>query len=108
MALFEVLYKRRCRTLLNCIESREKVTFGPDIVDEAKATVRRIQDNLPLRIRHRHLDGYLLGPEFRQRARSEQPFPLRIPQSLGVTRVYNNVTLVIACLMIDVFACECW
>jgi hypothetical protein len=46
MALFEVLYRHRCHTLLNCIESGEKVTFGPDIVDEAKATVCRIQDNL--------------------------------------------------------------
>jgi hypothetical protein len=33
----------------------------------------------PLRIRHRHLDSHLLGPEFRQGACSEQPLPLRIP-----------------------------
>jgi hypothetical protein len=46
MALFEALYRRRCRTPLNWIEPGEKVIFGPDIVDEAEATVRRIQDNL--------------------------------------------------------------
>jgi hypothetical protein len=46
MAPFEVLYGRRCCTLLNWIEPREKVIFGPDIVDEAEATVHRNQDNL--------------------------------------------------------------
>jgi hypothetical protein len=38
-----------------------------------------------LRVRHGHLDSHLLSPEFGQGARSEQPIPLRIPQSLGVT-----------------------
>jgi hypothetical protein len=60
-----------------------------------------------LRIRHRHLDSHLFGPEFGQGACSGQPLPLQISQSLGVTRVCNNVVLVIACLMIDVCACEC-
>jgi hypothetical protein len=46
MAPFEVLYGRRCRTPLNWIELGEKVVFGPDLVKEAEATVRRIQDNL--------------------------------------------------------------
>jgi hypothetical protein len=46
MAPFEVLYGRRCRTPLNWIESREKVIFGLDLIEEAEATVRRIQDNL--------------------------------------------------------------
>jgi hypothetical protein len=46
MAPFEVLYGRRCHTPLNWIEPGEKVIFGPDIIDEAEATVRRIQDNL--------------------------------------------------------------
>jgi hypothetical protein len=46
IALFEVLYGRRCRTPVNWIEPGEKVIFGPDIVEEAKAIVRRIQDNL--------------------------------------------------------------
>jgi hypothetical protein len=46
MTPFEVLYGRRCRTLLNWIEPREKVIFGPDIIEEAEATVHRIQDNL--------------------------------------------------------------
>jgi hypothetical protein len=46
MAPFEVLYGRRCRTPLNWIEPGEKVIFGPDLVEEAKATVHHIQDNL--------------------------------------------------------------
>jgi hypothetical protein len=46
MAPFEVLYERRCHTPLNWIKPGEKVIFGPDIIDEAEATVRRIQDNL--------------------------------------------------------------
>jgi hypothetical protein len=46
MVLFEVLYGRHCHTPLNWIESREKVIFGPDLIEEAEATVRCIQDNL--------------------------------------------------------------
>jgi hypothetical protein len=46
MAPFEVLYGRPCHTRLNWIEPGEKVIFGPDLVEEAEATVRRIQDNL--------------------------------------------------------------
>jgi hypothetical protein len=46
MAPFEVLYGRRCRTPLNWIELGEKVIFGPDIVEETEAIVRRIQENL--------------------------------------------------------------
>jgi hypothetical protein len=46
MAPFEVLYGRRCLTPLNWIEPGEKVIFGPDLVEEAEATIRRIQDNL--------------------------------------------------------------
>jgi hypothetical protein len=46
MAPFEVLYGQWCRTPLNWIESGEKVIFGPDIIKEAEATVRHIQDKL--------------------------------------------------------------
>jgi hypothetical protein len=46
MALFEVLYGRRCHTPLNWVEPGEKVIFGPDLVEEAEATIHRIQDNL--------------------------------------------------------------
>jgi hypothetical protein len=46
MAPFEVLYGRRCHTLLNWIEPGEKVIFGPDIINLPKATVHPIQDNL--------------------------------------------------------------
>jgi hypothetical protein len=46
MTSFEVLYERRCHTPLNWIEPGEKVIFGPDLVEEAEATVHRIQDNL--------------------------------------------------------------
>jgi transposase InsO family protein len=46
MAPFEVLYGRRCRTTLNWIEPREKMIFGPDLVEEAETIVSRIQGNL--------------------------------------------------------------
>jgi hypothetical protein len=46
MAPFKVLYGCRCCTALNWIESGEKVIFGPDLVEEAEATVRCIQDYL--------------------------------------------------------------
>jgi hypothetical protein len=46
MTLFEVLYGCRCRTPLNWVEPGEKVIFGPDLVEEAEATVHHIQENL--------------------------------------------------------------
>jgi hypothetical protein len=46
MVPFEVLYGRRCRTLLNWIEPGEKVIFGPDIIEEAETIVHHVQENL--------------------------------------------------------------
>jgi hypothetical protein len=46
MTPFEVLYGCRYCTPLNWIKPREKMIFGPDLVEEAKMTVSRIQDNL--------------------------------------------------------------
>jgi hypothetical protein len=46
MASFEALYGRQCHTVLNWIEPGEKAIFCPNIVVEAEATVRRIQENL--------------------------------------------------------------
>jgi hypothetical protein len=46
MTPFETLYGRQCCTPLNWIEPGEKAIFDPDIVIEAEATVRRIQENL--------------------------------------------------------------
>jgi hypothetical protein len=46
MAPFEAFNGRQCRTPLNWIEPGEKAIFDPDIVVEAEATVRRIQENL--------------------------------------------------------------
>jgi hypothetical protein len=46
MAPFKVLYKHRCCIALNCIEPERKAVFGPDLVEEAEATVHHIQDNL--------------------------------------------------------------
>jgi hypothetical protein len=46
MTPFEALYGRQCCTSLNWIEPGQKAIFGPDIVLEAEATVRRIQENL--------------------------------------------------------------
>jgi hypothetical protein len=46
MTPFEVLYGHRCHSPLNWIESGEKAIFRPYLVKEAKATIRRIQENL--------------------------------------------------------------
>jgi hypothetical protein len=46
MTPFEVLYGHQCRIPLNRIELGDKVIFGPDLVDEAEATVHCIQDNI--------------------------------------------------------------
>jgi len=46
MSPFEALYGRRCRTPLNWSESGERPFFGPDLVNEAEAKVRKIQEHL--------------------------------------------------------------
>jgi hypothetical protein len=46
IAPFKALYGWQCRTPLNWTEPGEKAIFGPDIVNEAEATVCRIQENL--------------------------------------------------------------
>src|SRR5438132_14405256 len=46
MAPFEALYGRRCRSPLNWSEPGERVTFGPNLVTEAKEKVRAIQNHL--------------------------------------------------------------
>src|SRR6266508_48219 len=46
MAPFEALYGRMCRTPLNWSEPGERVTFGPDIIQEAEERVRLIQKHL--------------------------------------------------------------
>jgi hypothetical protein len=46
MTPFEALYGWQCCIPLNWIKLGEKAIFGPDIVVEAEATVRRIQENL--------------------------------------------------------------
>jgi hypothetical protein len=46
MAPFEVLYGRRCHTLVNWIEPSESAIFGPDLVIGAEGIVHRIQSNL--------------------------------------------------------------
>jgi hypothetical protein len=40
MALFKVLYGRRCHTTFNWIEPREKVIFIPDIIEDTYANKR--------------------------------------------------------------------
>jgi hypothetical protein len=57
MALFKVLYGRRCHTPLNWIVPREKVMFGPDLIDEAEAIVCRIQDKL--KAANSHQESYV-------------------------------------------------
>jgi hypothetical protein len=56
MAPFEALYGRRCRTPLNWIEPGENAIFGPDLIDEAEATVHHIQDNL--KVVRSHQESY--------------------------------------------------
>src|SRR5438105_13966546 len=46
MAPFEALYGRRCRSPLSWSEPGERVTFGPDLVTDAKEKVRVIQAHL--------------------------------------------------------------
>jgi hypothetical protein len=46
MALFEILYGRRCRTPLFWSEAGERKVFGPDILQEAKKKVRMVRENL--------------------------------------------------------------
>jgi hypothetical protein len=45
MAPFEALYGQQYHTPLNWIELGEKAIFGPDIVVEVEATIRRIKEN---------------------------------------------------------------
>jgi hypothetical protein len=46
MALFEMLYGRRCRTLLFWSETGEWKVFEPDILQEAEKQVRMVRKNL--------------------------------------------------------------
>ena len=46
MAPFEALYGRKCRTLLNSIEAKERRYFGIDFVTEAEGQVRVIQQHM--------------------------------------------------------------
>jgi hypothetical protein len=46
MALFEMLYGRRCQTPLFWSETGERNVFGPDILQEAKKQVRMVRENL--------------------------------------------------------------
>jgi hypothetical protein len=46
MAPFEMLYGRRCRTLLFWNEMGERKVFRPDILEEAEKQVRMVRENL--------------------------------------------------------------
>jgi hypothetical protein len=46
MALFEMLYGRRCQTPLFWNESGEQKVFGPDILQKAEKQVRMVRENL--------------------------------------------------------------
>jgi hypothetical protein len=46
MAPFDMLYGRRCRTLLFWSEARERKVFGPDILQEVKKQVRMVREKL--------------------------------------------------------------
>jgi hypothetical protein len=46
MAPFEMLYGRRCQTLLFWSEAREWKIFGPDILHKAEKQVRMVRENI--------------------------------------------------------------
>jgi transposase InsO family protein len=46
MALFEMLYGRRCRTPLFWSETGERKVFRPDILQEGEKQVRMVRENL--------------------------------------------------------------
>jgi hypothetical protein len=46
MALFEMLYGRRCRTPLFWSEAEERKVFGPDILQETEKQVHIVRENL--------------------------------------------------------------
>jgi transposase InsO family protein len=46
MAPFEMLYGRRCRTLLFWSETGEQKIFGPNILQETEKQVRMVRENL--------------------------------------------------------------
>jgi hypothetical protein len=46
MALFEMLYGRRCQTPLFWSETREQKVFGSDILQEAEKQVHMVRENL--------------------------------------------------------------
>jgi hypothetical protein len=46
MSPFEALYGRRCHTPLNWSETGDSRIFGPEILQEAEAKVKLIQDRL--------------------------------------------------------------
>jgi hypothetical protein len=46
MALFEMLYGRRCQTPLFWSEAGEQKVFGPDILQEPEKQVHVVRENL--------------------------------------------------------------
>jgi hypothetical protein len=46
MEPFEMLYGRRCQTLLFWSEPGERKVFGPDTLQEAEKQVRMVRENL--------------------------------------------------------------
>jgi hypothetical protein len=46
MALFEMLYGRKCRTPLFWNETGERKVFGPDILQDVEKQVRMVRENL--------------------------------------------------------------
>jgi hypothetical protein len=46
MALFEMLYGRKCRTPLFWNETGEQKVFGPDILQDVEKQVRMVRENL--------------------------------------------------------------
>jgi hypothetical protein len=51
MALFEMLYGHRCRTLLFWSEAGERKVFGPDILQEAEKQVHMVTREFSFEVR---------------------------------------------------------
>jgi hypothetical protein len=48
MVPFEMLYGCRCRTPLFWSETRERMGFGPDILQEGEKQIHMVRENLPV------------------------------------------------------------
>jgi hypothetical protein len=68
MAPFEMLYRKRCRTLIFWNETGECQVFGPNIIQETEKQVRLVRENLKVAQSHQK--------SYRDRRRRELSFEI--------------------------------